>query len=157
LRFAAPANLAALPVAVGADSLTPGVSLRYVGFGVTSSSDQTTSQRRTVTTILSSLDANSLESSGSHTTCFGDTGGPVLAGSPPTLVGVIAFGDTGCSQFTESARATSETGPGGFIPSYLASSAGAPAVPASPPWAIALLGVALIATGVWTKRLRVRR
>jgi len=90
LRFAAPANLAALPVSVGADDLAPGVSIKYVGFGVTASSDQTSSQRRSVTTSVSSLDANSLQSTGSHTTCFGDTGGPVLAGSPPTLVGVIA-------------------------------------------------------------------
>jgi len=60
LRFAAPANLAALPVSVGADDLAPGVSITYVSFGVTASSDQTSSQRRSVTTSVSSLDANSL-------------------------------------------------------------------------------------------------
>jgi hypothetical protein len=156
LRFAAPANLVSLPVAVGADGLTPGVSIRYVGFGITSINNQTNTQRYTVVTTLSSLDANSLQSTGSGRACNGDTGGPVLAGSSPTVVGVIAYSDSTCSQFTQSARATSETGTSGFISSYLASSAGAPSVPASPRWTIALLGVALVAAGIATKRLRGR-
>jgi hypothetical protein len=156
LRFAAPSALAALPVALGADNLSPGVSVRYVGFGVTRSGDQTSSQRRTVVTTLSSLDANTLGTTGSNTTCGGDVGGAVLAGSPLTLVGVIAFGDPACSQFTQSARATSETGSGGFISSYLMSGGVAPPVPAGASWSLALLVGALVATGVGAMRLRSR-
>jgi hypothetical protein len=150
LRFAAPATLAPLPIALGVDNLTPGVSLKYVGFGSTGVNPPN-SKRFSVSTPLSSLDANTLFSTGSQATCTGDEGGAVLAGSPPTLVGVIAFGDPTCSQSSVNARLISETGTGGFILSYLASSAGALPVPASPAWALAFLAAALVAAGVRAK------
>jgi hypothetical protein len=148
LRFNAPAGTLAYSVATGSDGLSLGSTIRYVGFGVTSSADMTSSQRRQVTASIADLTATTIESTSTGKTCFGDFGGAVLVGS--SLVGTIAYGDQNCSQYSMNMRVTSESGTGGFISNYLQ---GPTAAPALPKWALGLLACGLFVTAL----LRTRR
>ena len=129
LKFAgATASTPVIPLPQsGADGLTVGTPIEYVGLGVTSASNQSNSSRIAGDNTVAVLTAQSIttnDGSGKVGTCYGDQGGPVLlppgtTQSEQAVVGVIAYGDAACDADTVSSRVESAIGPGLFITNYL--------------------------------------
>jgi secreted trypsin-like serine protease len=130
LQFNAPPGTPTIPVAVGSDGLTPGETVEYVGFGTTQSDQNNTLRNHTSAPVDRAIDAKVFRYSEGGAThvggpCEGDSGGPALlpAGAPQAeqqVVGTTSYGDETCTAYGVSMRVTSETGPGGFITTYLA-------------------------------------
>jgi V8-like Glu-specific endopeptidase len=104
LITAQPINVTPLPM--NRTALTqndPGSSIRLVGYGVSSGTDQlgsTAGTKRQTTTTLYDFDSLLLYfNDGSHNTCEGDSGGPALLkqGEVEVIAGITSFGDQGCS------------------------------------------------------------
>ena len=97
-----------IPLATDPDGLDVGVQVTSVGFGTTGAGMNTT--RRSVKKPIDFLDERLLgydqETSG---ICFGDSGGPVIAGAGANerVVGIHSFVSGGCSIGGFSARVTS--------------------------------------------------
>ena len=113
------------------DGLSVGVSVEYVGFGITSEtqSGMNNSLRYHVTSTVdqqvTSLVIKYSEGGGRGGPCSGDSGGPALlpagaAQSSQTVVATTSYGDVNCASYGVSMRVSSETGPNGFITQYLA-------------------------------------
>jgi hypothetical protein len=132
LQAILPAGTPVIPVATGSDGLAVGVTVEYVGFGVTGSS--TAGQNNTLNEHASAPVDQSVtstyfqytEGGNSHIggPCEGDSGGPALlpagaAQSAQKVVGTTSYGDPNCTQYGVSMRVTSATGSGGFISNYL--------------------------------------
>src|SRR5580704_3537063 len=133
LKFAAPAGMASIPPAQpGDDGLALGVEVKHVGFGETDTNSNNSQRWNGTAPVNLQLTTTILQSSQGGPTdimgvCEGDSGGPALvpAGAPQSqqmVVGTTSTGDaTSCASNTENTcmRVTSETGPGGFITTYL--------------------------------------
>jgi len=143
--FAAPADTAVIPVAQpGEDGLTLGAEVEHVGFGVTDTSTSNTGRRTATAPADLQLTAALLESSeggSAHVpgTCDGDSGGPALtpagaAQSQQRVAGTTSFGNgPTCTANTSDvcSRVSSETGPSGFITSFLNDAPSGTVAPAS--------------------------
>ncbi len=137
-KFEAPPGTSVIPVArPEQDGLSLGVEVEHVGFGLVdtdapATTTANTSRRTGTAPVDLQLTANLLlsrQGGPSHVpgTCEGDSGGPALApaGAAPSeqrVVGTTSYGNDGtCAGITVGvcSRVSSETGPGGFITSFL--------------------------------------
>jgi MYXO-CTERM domain-containing protein len=135
LKFAgANASTPVIPVAQpGQDGLQIGVAVEHVGYGITDNNNNNSVRRHGTNNVDQNVTTYVIQYSQggpSHIPgpCEGDSGGPALipAGASPSQQKVVAttsYGNSAsCSQGTVgvSSRVSSETGPGGFISSFLA-------------------------------------
>lgn len=88
-----------------------GQPVRFVGYGITSGSDQTGTTagiKRHTTSTLTGIEPNLLRSDDpEHLTCTGDSGGPALVkldGEHEVIAGVTSFGDRNCVQSSFNTR-----------------------------------------------------
>jgi MYXO-CTERM domain-containing protein len=99
-----------IPLATDPDNLVRGMDVTSVGFGMTAESDFNTT-RQSVTKPLNEVTANLLGyEQATSGICFGDSGGPVIAGSGGSerVVGIHSFGTSAlCVGQGYSARVTS--------------------------------------------------
>jgi len=131
LQFDAPAGTPVIPVATGSDGLAPNIAVEYVGFGTTESNQNNSLREHVSAPVDQQITAADFRYTEGGTThiggpCEGDSGGPALlpSGVPQAqqvVVGTTSYGDDACMSYGVSMRVTSETGPGGFISTYLAS------------------------------------
>ena len=130
LQFKAPAGTSFIPVpSAGADGLSRGARVEFVGFGATDSNANNSARAHATAPVDQSLTALSLtysEGGAAHVggPCNGDSGGPALfpadvSPSAQTVVGITSYGDEDCVAYGVSSRVTSELGPEGFITRYL--------------------------------------
>jgi MYXO-CTERM domain-containing protein len=129
LQFNAPASTPVIPVATGNDGLAVGTTVEYVGFGTTQNNQDNTLRNHAsapVDQLVTTTYFQYTEGGSTHIggPCEGDSGGPALlpAGAPQAqqkVVGTTSYGDQACTQYGVSMRVTSQTGPGGFITTYL--------------------------------------
>jgi uncharacterized protein (TIGR03382 family) len=117
---ATPWPLPPAPLSAGA----VGLPLRLVGFGKTSASDTSPPQKRTGTSVISSLNDTQLSFGPSPSqTCEGDSGGPAFAtfAGVEAVVGVTSSGDSGCDVQATDTRVDAFAS--SFIAPYLAATA----------------------------------
>ncbi len=135
LGEAAPAGATPWPLPTAPlDPSSVGLPLRIVGFGATGPSDTSPPQKRTGTTTIASLSAETLTFDASPSqTCTGDSGGPAFAtiGGVETLVGVTSSGDAQCDA---SARDVRVDAVASFIAPWLQATAEGAAGPGDRCW-----------------------
>jgi len=130
LKAIMPAGTPAIPVATGSDGLSVGVTVEYVGYGVTQTNQNNSLCEHASAPVDQSVTSTYFQYTEGGTThiggpCEGDSGGPALlpagaAQSQQKVVGTTSYGDQNCRQYGVSMRVTSATGAGGFISNYLA-------------------------------------
>ncbi|MDF2692463.1 MAG: hypothetical protein K0S65_846 [Labilithrix sp.] len=99
-----------IPLTTDPDDLAKGMEVTSVGFGTTTGSDSNTT-RRAVTKVLDEVTEDLLGyEQATSGICFGDSGGPVIAGSGASerVVGIHSFVSGGCNVGGFSGRVTSD-------------------------------------------------
>jgi len=106
-----------------------GQTIRIVGFGRTSTLDDTAPQKRTGDSrVEAAADGRFTFRPAPSQTCFGDSGGPAFAvvGGVEQLVGVTSTGDLGCN--SGATDVVVQSFDSGFVAGYLAGAASQPGV-----------------------------
>jgi MYXO-CTERM domain-containing protein len=95
------------PLAIQRDPLPDlsGQSVRIVGYGIDDIASTAIGIKREGMSRITQIDANDVRTEPAPAmSCHGDSGGPILAGSPEVVIAVATWGDPACAQFGVAAR-----------------------------------------------------
>jgi MYXO-CTERM domain-containing protein len=82
-----------------------GQSVRIIGYGIDDISSTTIGTKREGTSRVTQIDTGELRTEPAPAmSCHGDSGGPVVGGTPELVIGIATWGDPACSQFGVAAR-----------------------------------------------------
>lgn len=103
LRLADDAPVA--PIAMSTALPVIGATIRVVGYGLTEDPTVVPGTKRSGTMTITAVGVTTFRAEPAPSnSCRADSGGPVLAGSPETLLGVTVSGDPACLEYASNGR-----------------------------------------------------